>query len=170
MDFYIVRHGPAEERGEAWPDDRKRPLTSDGKDKTSEAARGLRALGVSPDMIFTSPLVRARQTAEIVAKELDLASRVRETDHLEPGALAYPLLVEMAEAAPLAGAVMVVGHEPDLGYLVSRLLTGDGNAVQAPLKKAGVVKIELDALPPRGRGVLAWMLAPGQLRRLARGK
>jgi phosphohistidine phosphatase len=170
MDFYILRHGVAEERGADWPDDRKRPLTADGKVKTREVAAGLRALGVAPDAIFTSPLLRARQTAEIVAKELGLVSRLRETQHLEPGGAPVALFQAIREAAPAADAVMVVGHEPDLGLLASRLVAGDGEAVDMPLRKAGLARIEIDAMPPERRGLLRWFLAPSHLRGIGRAK
>src|SRR5438093_12133138 len=66
-ELYLVRHGLAEERGELWPDDSKRPLTEKGMSRMRKATRGLARLGVSLDVVLTSPLVRARQTAEIVA-------------------------------------------------------------------------------------------------------
>src|SRR5687767_6164044 len=124
MDFYVFRHGLAEESGPDWPDDEKRPLTAEGKQKTREVAAGLKVLSVMPDAIYTSPLVRARQTAEIVAKELGLLPRVRETANLAPGASAEALFAEVREMSPSADAILVIGHEPDLGYLVSRLATG----------------------------------------------
>lgn len=166
MDFYIFRHGIAEERSEQYPDDSERPLTSDGKVKTREAASGLLALEVAPDAIFTSPYVRAKQTAEIVAAVLGASAKLRETRRLEPGESATALLAAIREAAPGAASVMVVGHEPDLGILASRLLAGDGHTIDIPLKKAGAVKIELDGLPPAGRGTLRWVLTPNILRAL----
>ena len=164
MDFYILRHGVADDRGEAWPDDRKRPLTSEGRSKTREVAAGLHALGVAPDVIFTSPYVRARQTAEIVARELGALGKLRETRHLEPGGSPAALFQAIREVAPSADAVMVVGHEPDLGALTSRLIAGDGGNVDVPFRKAGLARIELDALPPERRGTLRWFLSPSILR------
>ncbi len=67
IELYLIRHGVAEERGEAWPDDFKRPLTADGMSRLRKSVRGLARLGVSFDVIVTSPLVRTRQTAEAVA-------------------------------------------------------------------------------------------------------
>src|SRR5258706_7668086 len=69
-ELYLVRHGVAEERGDAWPDDAKRPLTDEGISRMRKVTRGLAELGVSLDLILTSPLVRARQTAEILAAGL----------------------------------------------------------------------------------------------------
>ena len=70
-ELYLIRHGLAEERGEAWPDDTKRPLTDEGMSRMRKAARGLARLGVSFDAILTSPLTRARQTAGNLLGELD---------------------------------------------------------------------------------------------------
>src|SRR5436190_24019225 len=70
-ELYLIRHGLAEERGEAWPDDTKRPLTDQGMSRLRKSARGLAAIGVSFDTILTSSLTRARQTAEIFSVELD---------------------------------------------------------------------------------------------------
>jgi phosphohistidine phosphatase len=170
MDFYIVRHGVAEERGPDWPDDRRRPLTADGKTRTREVAAALRALAICPDAIFTSPLVRARQTAEIIARELGLGRRVRELSQLEPGTTAAALFEAIREAAPSADSVMVVGHEPDLGLLASRLVAGDGRAVDIPFKKAGLARIELDAMPPERRGTFRWLLTPSQLRAIGKSR
>src|SRR5436853_7070712 len=66
-ELYLIRHGIAEERGDRWPDDAKRPLTEDGIDRLRKEARGLARLGISIDLVLTSPLVRTKQTAEIVA-------------------------------------------------------------------------------------------------------
>ena len=74
-ELYLVRHGLAEERGEKWPDDTKRPLTEEGIVRMRKAARGLARLGVAVDVVLTSPLVRARQTADIVAAGIDQPAR-----------------------------------------------------------------------------------------------
>src|SRR5205823_1183325 len=137
--------------------------------KTREVALGLRALSVTPDAIFTSPLTRARQTAEILVKELGIIGRLRETKHLEPGASPAALFAAIHEAAPAADSVMVVGHEPDLGSLASRLVAGDPRALDIPLKKAGLARVEVDAVPPARRGTLRWLLGPSQLRAIGRG-
>jgi phosphohistidine phosphatase len=168
MDVYILRHGPAEERGPEWPDDDARPLSAEGKAKTRGVASGIKALGVAPDAIYSSPLVRARQTAEIVAKTLSLTSRLHETGHLAPGGDPDALFAAIREATPGADAVMLVGHEPDLGCLASRLLTGNAHGVDAPLKKAGLVRIEIDEPSAQGGGTLRWFLAPGHLRAIGK--
>src|SRR5690348_14219470 len=83
--LYLVRHGRAAERGDEWPDDRKRPLTPQGIARFREVVRGLSALGVRIDVIFTSPLVRARQTADLLAAGLHPHPSVEITSVLAPG-------------------------------------------------------------------------------------
>ena len=82
--LYLIRHGVAEERGEAWPDDAKRPLTQDGMAKLRQAARALARLDVALDVIVTSPLVRTRQTAEIIAGGLNPHPNIVAADSLAP--------------------------------------------------------------------------------------
>src|SRR5919201_2517208 len=84
-ELYLVRHAIAEERGDAWPDDTKRPLSDDGISRMRKTARGLARLGVAVDVILTSPLVRTRQTAEIVAGAMDQKPAIVNIDSLAPG-------------------------------------------------------------------------------------
>src|SRR6185295_8742979 len=83
-ELYLIRHAVAEERGEAWPDDTKRPLSDDGAERMRKAARGLARLGVAFDVILTSPLVRTRQTAEIVAAAFDIRPPIVAVESLAP--------------------------------------------------------------------------------------
>src|SRR5512138_1330454 len=86
FELYLVRHAIAEERGDAWPDDTKRPLTADGASRMRKAARGLSRMDVTLDVILSSPLVRARQTAEILAASLSPHPSIVNVDSLAPGA------------------------------------------------------------------------------------
>jgi phosphohistidine phosphatase len=83
-ELYFIRHGLAEDRGDAWPDDTKRPLTDEGMSRMRKAARGLARIGVSIEVVLSSPLVRARQTAEIVASGLDPRPSLVNVDSLAP--------------------------------------------------------------------------------------
>ena len=83
-ELYFIRHGVAEERGDAWPDDNKRPLTDEGMSRMRKAMRGLARMGVSLDVVLTSPLVRARQTADIVAGGIDPRPSIVSIDSLAP--------------------------------------------------------------------------------------
>jgi phosphohistidine phosphatase len=167
MRIFIMRHGPAEEAGPASSDDRARPLSMAGRKDTRRAARGLYVLGIAKEIraILTSPLLRARETAEIVARELDLERSLRETETLAPGFSRKALGREVEEAAEGAGA-LVVGHEPDMGELVAWLLAGRADGVATPMKKAGVACLEAgrDALGGGGGATLIWFATPAMLR------
>lgn len=171
MLLYVMRHGVAVERGHVdYPNDAERPLTPRGQKRTRQAARGLRALGVEPDLLLTSPFVRARETAAIVAAELHLPpGRIRETTALAPGASAYDFFREV-NAGGSPRAVVLVGHEPDLSELISLLLVGDAHALDAPLKKAAVCVVEVHSPPPADRGTLRALLPPGALRAIGRNR
>lgn len=165
MLLYLMRHGPAGERGDpAYPDDTQRPLTDEGRRKTRLAARGLRRMGIAVDVVLTSPLVRARQTAEIAATELRLPiSLLRESRNLEPGAAAGDLFSELA-AENVAGSVLLVGHEPDLSRLTSLLITSKPRDMEVLLKKGAVCLVEVAEMPPAHAGALRFLMQPAQLR------
>jgi phosphohistidine phosphatase len=155
----LVRHAIAEERRPGLRDAARR-LTPEGRDKLEQAARGLKRLGVVPDRILTSPLVRAAETAEVLAEVLAPDLRPETFGPLAPGQAPQ----EVRDALPEdARTVVLVGHEPDLGELASWLLTGSTDGMRLPFRKAGAAAIELE----EGEGTLRWMLAPKQLRALA---
>ena len=161
-ELYLVRHGLAELRGEAWPDDTKRPLTEKGMARLRRSARSLVRLGVSIDVVLTSPLVRARQTAEIVAAAFAPRPAVINIDALAPEGTHAALTAELEKHARRS-RVAIVGHEPGLGDLAARLV---GMRHPLEFKKGAVCRIDVDALPPRGPGALRWFLTPRMLRSL----
>lgn len=161
-ELYLIRHGVAEDRGAAWSDDSKRPLTDEGMSRLGKAARGLRRLGVSVDVILTSPLVRARQTAEIIAAELDPHPHVVNADSLEPGGSHQAVIADLEKQSKRV-RIALVGHEPGIGELAARLI---GTRHPMEFKKGGVCRIDVDALPPSAPGDLRWFLTPKILRRL----
>src|SRR3954469_6440941 len=108
-ELYLIRHGLAEERGEAWPDDAKRPLTEEGISRLRKSARGLQRLGVAVDLVVTSPLVRTRQTAEIVAAGLDPHPHITTADSLAPGATVAAMLSDLEKHAKRE-RIAIVGH------------------------------------------------------------
>src|SRR5215510_13898701 len=138
-ELYLIRHGIAEARGEAWPDDAKRLL---------KAARALARHGVSIDVVLTSPLVRTRQTAEIVAAAFNPRPAVVNVDALAPGGNQASVLTEL-EKHVRRGRIAIVGHEPGIGELAARLA---GMRHPLEFKKGGVCRIDVDTLPPRGAG------------------
>lgn len=159
-EIYLVRHAIAAERGAEWPDDTKRPLTHKGIARMRQVVEGLKGLDVDLDLILTSPLLRARQTADLVHQGLGGATPLEETATLAPGG-APADVVEMLRGKPKVKAVALVGHEPDLGQLAAFLI-----GARAPLvfKKGGVCRIDFEKMPPTPPGQLVWFLPPKLLR------
>ena len=152
MRICLVRHGPAVPRGTKGIEDDARPLTPGGRGKTRAAARGIRALDLGIDAVWTSPLPRARETAEILARELRLPAPTV-TDLLKPDASMNRLSRALKGRCPA-----LVGHEPDLGEAVA-FLTG-GRADAFPMKKAGLAVLDLQRRGARPSGTLALFLQP----------
>jgi len=161
-ELYLIRHGLAEERGDAWPDDAKRPLTEDGMSRMRKAARGLDRLGVALDVVLTSPLVRTRQTAEIVAAGLESRPSIVNVESLTPDGSVAAVLADLEKQARKT-RIGIVGHEPGIGELAARLI-GSRHAIE--FKKGAVCRIDVDELPPAGPGDLRWFLPPKFLREL----
>ena len=168
MNLYLLRHGIAAAKDDpAFESDRERPLTKKGMKKFRKAARGIERLRVSFDAILTSPLVRARQTADIVAEILGQESIVEEIPALAPDSSPEQLLSELSRLEGKEN-LMLVGHEPFLGKLAGFLLTRKNDSdAQLPLKKGGICRIEIDAVPPTQPVQMHWFLTPKQLRLLA---
>jgi phosphohistidine phosphatase len=162
MILYLVRHGIAMNRSDPkCPPDAERPLTARGVQKTRSAALGLRALGAKPDVLITSPYVRAAQTAEIFAEALGYSpEKIRVSEALKPTDNPATILAEISRLR--AKEVMCCGHAPHLDLLMS-LLAGARGAFTA-LKKAGVACFEQEG--GHGRWELRWMVSPKVLRDL----
>lgn len=165
MNVYIVRHGIAEPLASPRAgSDRQRTLTANGRRRTRQAARGLKALGVQPDMIASSPFVRALETAGILLDVLLPDGDVEVCGFLAPGATADDLLSWLPETD--CADPMVVGHNPDCADIAAALLGMSRNAILA-FGKAAACCISFDAVPGLGDGRLEWLLQPKQLRMLA---
>lgn len=161
MNLYLLRHGIAVERGARhYGSDADRPLTNKGRRKLRRATAAMRAMDLSFDVILSSPLVRARQTAELVATALHCRHRLELTDLLAPGASATGLLRRLKQLKPQN--VLLVGHEPDLSALVSRLLTG-GGSLAITLKKGGLCRLSIELLRAGPCASLDWLVTPSQL-------
>jgi phosphohistidine phosphatase len=163
FELYLIRHGLAAERGEHYPDDTKRPLTSRGIQKLRREAKALNALDVSFDVMLTSPLVRARQTAEALASGLRVPPPVINAPSLAPGGTHNAIVDELAKQSHRRKRMAVVGHEPGIGELAARLL---GLRKPVEFKKGGICRIDVTALPPTGPGQLRWLLTPRMLRKI----
>ena len=161
-ELYLIRHGLAEERGEAWPDDTKRPLTERGVSRMRRAVRALARLGVSIDVVLTSPLVRARQTAEIIASGFDPRAQLVTLDALAVDGSSQAVLADLEKHAR-RDRIALVGHEPGIGELAARLI---GTRHPIEFKKGAICRIDVETLPPAGPGTLRWFLTPKILRSL----
>jgi phosphohistidine phosphatase len=162
MNVGFFRHGPAVARGTEGVTEADRPLTPEGRKKTVQAAKGLRALDLGFDRIFTSPLPRALQTAEIVAGVLQLPAP-SVLDSLSPSGSARRLLAGLRD---LEGeAPLLVGHEPLLSSAVLLAVCGAA-AGSIELKKAGLAVVELESSSARARGMLKLLLSGSALRKL----
>ena len=160
-ELYLVRHAIAAERGEAWPDDGKRPLTSRGVHRFKDGLPGLKSLDVAIDEIFSSPLVRAKQTADLLAAAV--GSNVKTLDALAPGHAPSVVMGQLAKAAK-RNRIALVGHEPGLGELAAHLI---GASHPLTFKKGGLCRIDLGALAAKKTGSLVWFVTPKVLRKLA---
>ncbi len=164
MQIYIIRHAIAELRENWGQSDEERPLTEEGRKKMERIARGLRNMKVTFSHLYSSPLVRAQQTAEIVGKKITVQT-FAQTDLLVPEAdpaRLLPFLNEHEEEAALA----LVGHEPHVSSLLSFLLAGKpGSFVY--FKKGGVALIEGNTPVQAGQCTLRWLLEPRHLTAIA---
>lgn len=164
--LYLMRHGIAVERGTSGIlDDAKRPLTPDGKKRVREIAEGLLRIGFEPDWIVSSPLVRAVETAELVAEALGRNVPLDFSDAMKPGGTAEALIKFLTQQ-PARRRVLCVGHEPALSEFATRLI-GAGRSANLAFKKAGCCLIRFEAFPPKEPGELLWWLTPRIMRRLA---
>ncbi|HZL97496.1 MAG TPA: histidine phosphatase family protein [Terriglobales bacterium] len=152
MKLYLVRHAEAVERSGTMPDG-VRYLTSRGRLSFREIVHRVRKSGAAPDVVFSSPLVRAVQTAEILAERLDLSGPVVVTRELSPGFDLRALRVLLSGAESAAEAAFV-GHEPDLGLLAAALLAVPGGF---PLRKGAVLALEADGSARKGTAKFLWM-------------
>jgi phosphohistidine phosphatase len=160
-ELYLIRHGVAEERGDAWPDDAKRPLTEEGTDRMRKAARGLARIGVKFDAVLTSPFVRTRQTAEIVATAFDERPPIVSVESLAPGGSIQNALSDLERQARRS-RVAIVGHEPGIGELAARLA---GARYPIEFKKGAVCRIDVKTFPA-GPGKIRWFMTSKILRAL----
>jgi phosphohistidine phosphatase len=160
MRVLVVRHAIAVDREEWSGEDDERPLTDLGRKKMKRVAQGLRRLVEEIDVLAASPLVRAQQTAEILAAAYDIGA-IKTVPALSPGQPAAALARWLADARK--ESVAVVGHEPHLSSAVSWLLTGADRPI-LELKKGGACLVDLPRDAQAGSGTLLWALWPGQLR------
>ena len=162
MEIYILRHGIAVERGTpGHKKDGDRPLTEEGEDKMRQIAKAMQTMGLQFDVIFSSPYVRAKRTADIVAEIID--EDVTVTHSLLPDAAPAELIAEINDEKPQR--VLLVGHEPDLSTFISLLISGRSDA-EIELKKGALCKLTAETLKAGKCATLNWLLTPKQLRQV----
>jgi phosphohistidine phosphatase len=161
----LIRHAEAEDRANSQgiSADRARRLTPRGRRTIRKGAKALCRMLPESSVVATSPLVRAQETAAIVARAFDVP--VAELEALAPGGSKKVLLAWLDEQPRDASAVWV-GHEPDMGNLASWLVAGSARGF-VEFKKSAACLIEFDGRPRAGAGRLLWLLPPGVLRKLA---
>lgn len=163
-EVFLVRHAIAFDRdADKWPDDRLRPLTPEGICRFRKAARGVRRAVGPVDRVLTSPLVRARQTAEILAETIAWPAAI-ECPELAPG-IDPAVVVAVLRKQPF-DAIALVGHEPSLGILLSYLLGGPNVPLRLEMKKGGVARLSFAGGVRPGKASLRWILTPRMLRNL----
>ena len=163
MNLFILRHGIAVEPGTAgFAKDADRPLTPKGERKLWKIADAMEELEIRFDWILTSPYLRARQTAEIVAEALDIRKRLELCEALTPGGSPTRLIETIQSQRPTPENILLVGHEPYLSELISMLISGSKN-VFITMKKGAVCKLVVDSLENGKCATLEWLLTPKQM-------
>jgi phosphohistidine phosphatase len=158
MELFLIRHADAAPPGEEGvQDDAERPLTAAGRDRCKTLANALQRIGVRLDCVATSPLLRARQTAEeLLAHWPAPLPDLDQCAALAPGAKPRKLARYLWKKA--AGSVALVGHMPDLAEYAAWLI--GSKKAQLELAKAGAARIACDKLPAKGSGTLTWLVTP----------
>jgi phosphohistidine phosphatase len=158
VELYLIRHADALPLGEGGiADDAERPLSEEGQKQAKQIAAGLQRRGVKLDLLLTSPLARARQTADPLAgAKPSLAAKLEECSLLAPGLKPRKLSKALAETGK--AVLGLVGHQPDLGEYAAWLL--GSKKVQIDLAKAGVAYLKCPEGPEKGAGRLVWLVTP----------
>ena len=166
MDCVLIRHGIAVEPEEWEGSEEDRPLTEKGKKRARQAATGLAALNCRPTHLFSSPFVRAYDTARLLRTVVCPSLKVETHKELAVGSKPEQI-VSLLRSLPSESVVMCVGHEPMLGEVAGILLCGKPTS-HFSMKKAGAALIHLSGSVKPGQGLLRWWLQPMQLRALGK--
>jgi phosphohistidine phosphatase len=162
MELLIIRHAIAFERDpQRWADDAARPLSPAGFRESRKAAAGLKELCKVPDRLLTSPLIRARQTAEILT-EVAGWPPAKIASELKPGEGAAAVLTLLAKDR--SKRIAIVGHQPDLSALIAACLIEDRGTLSIEMKKNAVACLSFDGRVRIGRASLKWLATPRMLR------
>jgi phosphohistidine phosphatase len=167
MNLFILRHGiAAEPDAPGIKTDAERPLIPKGEQRLREAAAAMERMELSFDAIISSPYLRAKQTAEIVAKHFKLQKKLAFSDDLIPGGNPQALIRQINDLKPAPENILLVGHEPYLGRLIALLAAGTPTAM-IEMKKGSLCKLEAEELECGHCAMLAWLLTPRQMEMMA---
>jgi phosphohistidine phosphatase len=163
MDLFILRHGEAGNRMTVIEEDSERSLTPEGEIEMQKIARSLKVMGLQVNRVITSPLRRARETAEITAKTLKIPT-LEEWDELKPNGSKPALYRKLARLEQNSGLILV-GHEPYLSSIIGEIIGTTGARIV--LKKGGLAKARIISFTPRISGELRWLLTPKMIARMS---
>ena len=174
MDLFILRHGCAGNRLSDPMKDTKRQLTVSGKKEVVEIAKSLKKLGVNFNVIISSPLTRAFQTAKIIAEEYNLTEQIEQSEELKPNGSKDSLSNKLSKLS-IDSVILIVGHEPYLSSMINDIISNNAdtdrnyntNHNNIILKKAGLSRIKITSTVPRLKGELRWLLTPRILKKLS---
>lgn len=166
MDLFILRHGEAGQRVSAGRGDFQRPLTAAGQKEVSDIATSLKDLGIKLDIVISSPLKRAHQTASIVAKTFKIEKKMQDWAELSPEGNRLDLYNKLLQLKQQS-SVLVVGHEPYLSEMISEMIFEGNNGGRIDLKKTGLARIRIVSSTPKFQGELRWLLTPKLLRNMS---
>jgi phosphohistidine phosphatase len=170
LNLIILRHGEAGTRLSDPVKDQKRPLTQSGKKELVQVAKSLQHLNVKFNYILSSPLLRAFETAKIVAGEYNLVKQIEKYDELKPSGN-QDLLYDKLKKLNTDSNILVVGHEPYLSNMISDIISNNNfneNKSNIILKKAGLSKIKITSTVPRLKGELSWLITPKILKKVTK--
>jgi phosphohistidine phosphatase len=165
MDLYIVRHAIAILHGTPGIQEDDRTLTKEGIKKMQQVAAGLRTLGYIPDLILSSPLIRASHTAEILLEAFGKRVGMKIAPALAPGGSRPELYRQIAQYAKELESLMLVGHQPSLGEIAGEIVWGSPEHF-VELKKAGMCAIKVESVQGIPKGSLESLLTPSILRKI----
>ena len=166
MDLFILRHGEAGQRVSTGRGDFQRQLTAAGQKEVSDIATSLKDLGIKLDVVISSPLKRAHQTASIVAKTFKIEKKMQDWAELSPEGNRldfYNKLLQLKQQS----SVLVVGHEPYLSRMISEMISDGNNGGRITLKKSGLARIRIISSTPKFKGELRWLLTPKLLKNIS---
>jgi len=167
MNIFILRHGIAVDRDtKGFEKDSDRPLTAKGKRQLRTSAAAMKRMKLRFDLILSSPYERAKRTAEIVAEELKLKKRLKLSDGLKYENSPETMISQIASLKPMPKNLLLVGHEPYLSHLISRLVSGNGNMTM-DFKKGGLCKLAVENMSNGTGAQLVWLLTPKLMKEMA---